>query len=94
MMESLRPKQSEARSMVSAEGAQWVRADFHLHIRVDREFKYTGDDNFYNSNYVDACFSGDRKMTASAECRKCRSPAVSDSWYFIWHSAVKYYAKH
>ena len=54
MMESLRPKQSGARSVVFAEGAQWVRADFHLHTRADREFKYAGDDNFYNSNYVDA----------------------------------------
>lgn len=54
MMENLRPKQSEARSMVFAEGAQWVRVDFHLHTRADREFKFTGDDNFYNSNYVDA----------------------------------------
>lgn len=35
-------------------GAQWVRADFHLHTRADREFKFTGDDSFYNSNYVDA----------------------------------------
>lgn len=35
------------------EGAQWIRADFHLHTRADREFKYVGDDNFYNSNYVD-----------------------------------------
>lgn len=41
-------------SMVFEHGAQWVRADFHLHTRADREFKYTGDDNFYNSNYVDA----------------------------------------
>lgn len=36
------------------QGAQWIRADFHLHTRADREFKYTGDNNFYNSNYVDA----------------------------------------
>ena len=36
------------------EGAQWIRADFHLHTRADREFKYTGDNDFYNSNYVDA----------------------------------------
>lgn len=36
------------------EGAQWIRADFHLHTRADREFKYVGDDNFYNSSYVDA----------------------------------------
>lgn len=39
---------------IFAQGAQWVRADFHLHTRADREFKYTGDDNFYNSNYVGA----------------------------------------
>lgn len=39
---------------VFTQGAQWIRADFHLHTRADREFKYTGDDNFYNSNYVDA----------------------------------------
>ena len=35
-------------------GAQWVRADFHLHTRADREFKYAGDDDFYNSSYVQA----------------------------------------
>lgn len=39
---------------VFTQGTQWVRTDFHLHTRADREFKYTGDDNFYNSNYVDA----------------------------------------
>lgn len=39
---------------IFSQGAQWVRADFHLHTRADREFKYTGDDNFYNSSYVDA----------------------------------------
>ncbi|MFZ5533669.1 MAG: TrlF family AAA-like ATPase [Pseudomonadota bacterium] len=39
---------------VFAQGAQWVRADFHLHTRADREFTYAGDDNFYNSSYVEA----------------------------------------
>ena len=39
---------------VFAQGAKWIRADFHLHTRADREFKYTGDDNYYYSNYVDA----------------------------------------
>lgn len=46
--------QSNLGGIVFYEGAQWIRADFHLHTRADREFKYTGDDNFYNSNYVDA----------------------------------------
>lgn len=61
-MVSLPPKESGARSVVFAEGAQWVRADFHLHTRADREFKYTGDDNFYNSNYVDALESANIRL--------------------------------
>ncbi len=35
-------------------GSRWVRTDFHLHTRADREFSYTGDDDYYFSNYVDA----------------------------------------
>lgn len=35
-------------------GADWLRADFHLHTAADREFRYGGDTNFYNSAYVDA----------------------------------------
>jgi len=40
-------------SIMFPEGAQWIRADFHLHTRADHEFKYTGDNDFYYSNYVD-----------------------------------------
>lgn len=46
--------QSNLGDIVFNEGAQWIRADFHLHTRADCEFKFAGDDNFYNSNYVDA----------------------------------------
>jgi hypothetical protein len=35
-------------------GSAWVRADFHLHTRMDREFNYTGADNFYYSDYIKA----------------------------------------
>ena len=35
-------------------GAEWVRVDFHLHTRADREFEYSGDENYFNSHYVDA----------------------------------------
>jgi chromosome segregation protein len=47
-------KQPQGRAIAFVEGARWIRADFHLHTRADREFKYTGDDDFYNSSYVDA----------------------------------------
>lgn len=39
-------------------GAEWVRVDFHLHSKADKEFKYHGDENYYNSAYVDALEKG------------------------------------
>ena len=35
-------------------GAAWLRADFHLHTKADKEFNYLGDENLYYSAYVDA----------------------------------------
>ncbi|MDR1095736.1 MAG: AAA family ATPase [Spirochaetaceae bacterium] len=35
-------------------GAAWLRADFHLHTKADREFSYSGDDDYYLSSYVEA----------------------------------------
>lgn len=34
-------------------GAAWLRADFHLHTRADQEFCYSGDENYFVTNYVD-----------------------------------------
>ncbi|AEB08601.1 TrlF family AAA-like ATPase [Desulfobacca acetoxidans] len=33
-------------------GSRWLRADFHLHTRADREFCYTGEDSYYFSSYI------------------------------------------
>lgn len=46
--------QAPNKKAVFEQGAQWVRADFHLHTRADDEFKYQGEGRFYNSAYVDA----------------------------------------
>jgi predicted ATPase len=35
-------------------GATWLRADFHLHTKADKEFKYSGEENDYCSTYVKA----------------------------------------
>ena len=35
-------------------GMTIVRADFHLHTRKDKEFKYTGEDNSFVTKYIDA----------------------------------------
>lgn len=37
-----------------AHGSRWVRADFHLHTRRDREFKDSGDEKDFVSHYVAA----------------------------------------
>jgi chromosome segregation protein len=36
------------------QGAEWIRADFHLHTKADKEFQYSGEESYYNSTYVDA----------------------------------------
>lgn len=32
---------------------EWVRADFHLHTRKDKEFKYSGEENSFIKEYVE-----------------------------------------
>jgi predicted ATPase len=35
-------------------GSTWLRADFHLHTRADKEFKYVGQNNDFVAAYVSA----------------------------------------
>lgn len=35
-------------------GGRWLKADFHLHTRADKEFRYTGKSDRFISDYVDA----------------------------------------
>lgn len=34
-------------------GSAWLRADFHLHTKADKEFSYQGEDNAFIKDYVD-----------------------------------------
>jgi len=43
-------------------GADWVRVDFHLHTKADREFKYDGASDAYNSAYVGALEKADIRL--------------------------------
>src|SRR5690554_3557396 len=39
---------------IFSHGAAWLRADFHLHTKADiTGFVYTGEEDYYYSNYVD-----------------------------------------
>jgi chromosome segregation protein len=37
-----------------AHGSRWIRADFHLHTRQDKEFSYQGDERNFDAAYVAA----------------------------------------
>lgn len=34
-------------------GSVWLKSDFHLHTKADKEFKYSGDENEYVTSYID-----------------------------------------
>ncbi len=38
--------------MIFANGATWIRADFHLHTLKAKEFTYDGDENNFISEYI------------------------------------------
>lgn len=42
----------QKRCEIFRHGSTWIRADFHLHTRADKEFKYSGEDNSFVSDYV------------------------------------------
>ena len=51
-------------------GSAWLRADFHLHTKADREFAWEGDDNQFVSRYVEALKAKDIKVGVIANHNK------------------------
>jgi predicted ATPase len=43
-------------------GSAWVRADFHLHTRKDREFSCTGEDDWYISSFIEKLKEADIRV--------------------------------
>jgi chromosome segregation protein len=43
-------------------GSTWVRADFHMHTLADKEFSYSGDPNYFVSEYVAALKKADIRV--------------------------------
>jgi len=41
------------KSSVFERGSTWLRGDFHLHTKADKEFNYSGDDSYFSSNYIE-----------------------------------------
>jgi len=40
------------KNSVFKNGSVWLKADFHLHTRADKEFKYDGEKNDFINNYI------------------------------------------
>lgn len=51
-------------------GSAWIRADFHLHTHVDKEFQYSGDETAFVSSYVDALAAADIRLGIIANHNK------------------------
>lgn len=45
-----------------AHGSRWIRADFHLHTRRDKEFKDTGSDQDFVARYITALKQADIRV--------------------------------
>lgn len=47
---------------IFAHGSTWVRANFHMHTRADKEFLYSGEANEFVAQYVDAMANADIRV--------------------------------
>jgi len=43
-------------------GSRWLRADFHLHTKADKEFNYTGNENDFVRDYVNKLVERDIRV--------------------------------
>ena len=43
-------------------GSKWLRADFHLHTKADKEFTYTGNENDFVNDYVNKLMEKDIRI--------------------------------
>lgn len=43
-------------------GSVWLKADFHLHTKADKEFKYDGDENYFVKAYIDQLKKTDTRV--------------------------------
>ena len=43
----------ESKFKIFSHGSTWLRADFHLHTKEDKEFQYSGTENDFINQYID-----------------------------------------
>ena len=55
-------------------GSSWVRADFHMHTKADKEFKYSDDPTRFVGMYVDALVKADIRVAVITNHNKFDLP--------------------
>jgi len=48
---------------VFGHGSAWIRADFHMHTVADKEFKYSGDGTWFQSDYITALKASEIRLS-------------------------------
>lgn len=51
-------------------GSTWLRVDFHLHTKADKEFKYSDSEDYYFSNYIDGLAKAEIRLGVIANHNK------------------------
>lgn len=55
-------KNDEKQIKIFETGSKWLRADFHLHTRADKEFIYTKDENDFITDYIEGLKKADIRL--------------------------------
>jgi predicted ATPase len=58
------------KNAVFQNGATWLRTDFHLHTKADKEFHYSENEDFYIASYVEALARADIRIGVIANHNK------------------------
>jgi len=72
-------------------GAQWLRADFHLHTKAANEFRYTGENDYFALSYISKLKQEDIRIAFitnhnkfdEAEFKELRNNAEREGIYLI-----------
>jgi energy-coupling factor transporter ATP-binding protein EcfA2 len=72
-------------------GSAWLRVDFHLHTRKDKEFEYTGDESHFLNLYVEGLKKSDIRIGLISnhnkfdleEFRSLRKKALKEEIYLL-----------
>lgn len=67
-------RQEQSTPAVFAHGSTWVRADFHMHTKADKEFQFKDDSEQFVAKYVDALAAASIRVAVITNHNKFNLP--------------------